>query len=388
MNAAALALAEVVADTKVILCGSAAGSQSLAAGLRAAGAREVLHLSLTDEQAEDVWSQTRSHERVLTDPPKRVAQALERLDADREAVVYAGSFTTCTTLCGRRVLGVRRPEWLAAEDRRQQAVLTGRPGELVAVEQLSEAVRAAPAGGVVVRGLPSDSVSLGSAHNALLGPFTPQPGLRALITRLQRDCELASVSPFVRGLPLTVYGFVAGEHVVTTAPVLGLVFASCSEGRLRAPGIVTDPPLAPAAAEVAIAGAVNAARILSDRVGYRGAFGVDGTLAGGRLLVHDLNPRICAGFRTVRPDLLGGLNASLLDLALRESTDPRPLLSWLPALLPTPTGRAVVLWDGDAQRDKALAALALPDDMETLVNDVGQIARSRGERFLAQPDAA
>lgn len=60
------------------------------------------------------------------------------------------------------------------------------------------------------------------------------------------------------------------------------------------------------------------ARRLHEQTGYAGAFGTDGVVNGSRYMIHEINPRMCAGFALLdqlRPD---ADPLAAVDLVLRE----------------------------------------------------------------------
>lgn len=384
MSAAGDELRALISGRRMLLCGSAAGSKRLAHGLRRAGAEEVSSVDETSADHQETWRRTMAQEHLLTHPPAEVARRLEEVDSERQALIYAGSFTACRRLCERRVLGARRTEWLRAEARAEQVRLLGSPGTVMTLDELHQLLDrpASLARRLVVRGIPRSSVSLASAHNLVIDRDLARRLVHETVDRLREDCDQAAVAPYMPGLPVTVYGFVASDTVIVQRPVLGLVFVSLNDGTIRAPGIIADPPLSPEDQAATIAGAVAAARRIGEELNYRGAFGVDGTLTGSGLVVHDFNPRVCAGFRIIDEHALGDLHPSLLDMTLRESDEPRTLLADLPPRLPTPVLDRPVLWMPDDRRDRAMAELTVDGDMPALLAAIRRVAEERNEEFL------
>lgn len=60
------------------------------------------------------------------------------------------------------------------------------------------------------------------------------------------------------------------------------------------------------------------ARRLHQQTGYVGAFGTDGVLHGDRYLVHEINPRVCAGFALLDQFQPHAAPLAAVDLVLRE----------------------------------------------------------------------
>jgi len=107
---------------------------------------------------------------------------------------------------------------------------------------------------------------------------------------------------------------------------------------------MTDTLLASARTEVHVV-----ARRLNQRLGYIGAFGTDAILADDHHTIHEINPRICAGFSLLDQLLPEAAPLAGIDLVLRESPDasaalasPLVILSTVLERLTTPAYR---LWE-------------------------------------------
>src|SRR5690349_15379422 len=124
----------------VVLCGAASGSKRLAHHLSELGASTVLDLPLPVEHGLRYWERTIQQEQLLANPPGSLAEWLDAADPRGNALVYAGSFTACQRLCGRRVVGARRTSWLRAEGRAAQMRMLRSRGSIVPVDQLRDAV--------------------------------------------------------------------------------------------------------------------------------------------------------------------------------------------------------------------------------------------------------
>jgi hypothetical protein len=81
-----------------------------------------------DIRASDPVDEFRQFERVAADPPAAVTEALDRFDPQGDALLLAAPFQAVTALGGRAVIGGRRPEWVALEDKTTNDALFDRAG--------------------------------------------------------------------------------------------------------------------------------------------------------------------------------------------------------------------------------------------------------------------
>jgi hypothetical protein len=285
---------------------------------------------VVEVRAPDVVAEIRAAMRMLRLLPPDVVDALDRWDPERRALVLSPMFNELPEIAGRRVYGPRRPEWRRLEDKVlvdalwDELGVTRAPSEVVAAEP--GALRAAA--GRLDRG--AGTAWAGDARQGFSGG--------AFCLRWVRDeedaveaaaflgarCDRVRVMPFLEGIPCSIHGVVFPEGVATFRPVemVSLRRPGGSPGgsgsnRLHYAGAATfwDPPAADREVMRDLARRVGAG--LRERVGYRGAFTVDGVLTAEGFLPTELNPRFGAGLATMTRDL-PDLPVSLLDRALVE----------------------------------------------------------------------
>jgi hypothetical protein len=130
-------------------------------------------------------------------------------------------------------------------------------------------------------------------------------------------CDRVRVMPFLEGIPCSIHGVVFPDGVAIFRPVEMVTLRRPGSNRLHYAGAATfwDPPDADREVMRDLARRVGAG--LRERVGYRGAFTVDGVLAAEGFRPTELNPRFGAGLATMTRDL-ANLPVSLLDRALIE----------------------------------------------------------------------
>jgi hypothetical protein len=282
---------------------------------------------VVEVRAPDVVAEIRASMRMLRLLPSEAADALDRWDPERRALVLSPMFNELPEIAGRPVYGPRRPEWRRLEDKVvvdafwDELGVTRAPSEVVAAEP--GALRAAA--GRLDRG--AGTAWAGDARQGFSGG--------ALCLRWVRDeedaaeaaaflgarCDRVRVMPFLEGIPCSIHGMVFPDGVATFRPVelvtLRRPGGGSGSNRLHYAGAATfwDPPAADREVMRDLARRVGAG--LRERVGYRGAFTVDGVLAAEGFLPTELNPRFGAGLATMTRDL-ADLPVSLLDRALIE----------------------------------------------------------------------
>ncbi len=201
----------------------------------------------------------------------------------------------------------------------------------------------------VVQGIPDHGIAMGTSHSYLLPRPADRRQVRELTATLMRDCTRAVVTGFDPGTPCTFYGFITATTIVDFGPIEALVYWDPHTWRLHATGILRPLP-APEGVLASARVEVHAiAQRLHSRLGYVGAFGIDGVLTDDCYAIHEINPRVCAGFSLL--DQLAPQAAPLagIDLVLRERPDTSTALTPLLAVLATALQRqptpAYRLWE-------------------------------------------
>jgi hypothetical protein len=340
---------DLLCDRTIILTGAAAGSRILAEFFTSAGAHPVtfaLH-GIPDE----IRSRFLALEHALAHPDRQLRQGLDALDPTGTALVYAGSFTTTTQLCGRTVIGARASAHLAAENKLNQRSLLDRDSDLIDLpDGLTPPKRA-----TIVQGVPRDGLAMATSHTYLLPARADRTHLARIAKCLACDCDQALTAPFDRGIPCTFYGFVTDSHTIDFGPVEALVYWHPDTYRLHAPGILRPLHLPASTRNAARAAVHRVATKLHQHTGYVGAFGTDGTVSNGTYRIHEINPRVCAGFALL--DQLAPQAAPLIavDLLLRGTPHvyaerlTQPLIDTAEAIAADRTP-AYRLWDSQGQR--------------------------------------
>jgi hypothetical protein len=378
-------IAPLVVGRPVFLVGNATGSKKMADFFAHAGAAAVHDISLPDPEGPLAWRYA-TLEQLLATPPDIVARQADSLDPQGSGVAYAGSFTAVSSFCGRPVLGSRSSRAFAAERKDVQNQLLGHPSRRVLVElsdlaQAHDAITTFTAGRpAALQGIPRELLAMGTSHTYGIPSRAPAETLDHVLTTMAGDCTAVSLAPLDRGISCTYYGFVADDWVVDFGPVEALVYWDRRTWRLHAPGVVRPLPLDDRTAGTCRAAVHRVARELHRHTDYTGAFGTDGVVNGVGYSIHEINPRICAGFALLDQLSPQPVPLAAVDLALRQ--DPgaasRNVVGSLRALaaeLQAAQRPMIRLWDPEHHRsqDHLLMEATTTTDAQTWL----RLARER-----------
>ena len=297
-------------------------------------------------RAPDVMSEIRKAMRLLRLLPSTVVEALDRWDPERRAVVLSPMFNELPEIAGRRVYGPRRPAWRRLEDK----VVVDALWDDLGIMRAPSAVVAAEAEALWAAARRLDrgagTAWAGDARQGFHGGASVLRWVRGVedveeaAAFLGARCDRVRVMPFLEGIPCSIHGVVFPGGVAAFRPVEMVTLRQPGSSRLRYAGAATfwDPP--PADREVMRDLARRAGEGLRERVGYRGAFTVDGVLTAEGFLPTELNPRLGAGLSAMTRDV-PELPVALLDRALVEGE---------PLTLPAAELERQVLDDADRTR--------------------------------------
>ncbi|MGH9230051.1 MAG: hypothetical protein ACRD07_15245, partial [Acidimicrobiales bacterium] len=317
-----------IAGRRIVLAGMpVAATPRWIDQLRSVGAERVLVVGTTlgtgnlpdpehaewidlDIRATDPVDEFRRFERLAADPPADLTEALDGFDPRGDALVLAGPFHAVTAIAGRPVVGGRRAEWVALEDKTTNDGLFDRAGvdrppcEIVAADDRSAlgaaAVRLDRGLGTVWSGDARQGFNGGGAFVRWVTDEARADGAqRWFATR----CRRVRVAPFLEGTPCNIHGFATEDGLAVFRPVEAMTLRSADPPALHYGGAATffDPPEADRARMRVVARRVGS--LLRDDVGFLGSYTVDGVLTGDGFRPTELNPRLGAGFTP----LVGGV---------------------------------------------------------------------------------
>jgi hypothetical protein len=158
-----------------------------------------------------------------------------------------------------------------------------------------------------------DSVWSGDARDGFNGGAEFVRWVRDDATReaakdfFRAHCDRVRIAPFVEGVPCSIHGIVCARGIAVFRPAEMVVLRVDGERGFRYAGASTyyDPP-----ADVRDDMRASARRMgecLRERVGFRGAFTIDGIVGAGGWVATECNPRPGAGIAyasALRPDLV------------------------------------------------------------------------------------
>ena len=241
-------------------------------------------------------------QRALASLPEWVCVELDRFDSDRNAVVLGDFLNENSSLGGRPFVFHRRPEWLALDEKTEVDSLWDAVGIARAPSVIVDATLKAVANafvevdrsdGVVVAVDSSTGWTGGGEGTRWIRDRNPDSIGEALGTWLQPGRRVR-VMPFLEGTPCSIHGIVFDDYVVALRPVEMVVLRKVEGGFFYA-GCASfyDPPDGDREEMRGLGKKVGA--FLRERVGYRGAFTVDGVMTTEGFRPTELNPRNGAG---------------------------------------------------------------------------------------------
>jgi hypothetical protein len=366
----------------------------------------VVHL-LPAENAASLVRAVHQQLQTLADLPADARAALDAWDPERRAVVLASPFFTGRQIGGRPVIGGRRPEWAALEDKTIADALWDTvgvqraPARVVATsyEALTSAARDVDRGaGTVWSGDAREGFNGGGEYVRWV---RDDRQARAASEFFAAHCDWVRVMPFLDGVPCSIHGVVFPDGIAALRPVEMVTLR-------RTDGEATDQfvyggmsthwdPAEPDRAVMRDA-ARRVAAGLREQVGYLGGFSVDGVLTADGFLPTELNPRFSGGLAAIAKGLPDfplqlvldavvsgydvGLTAAQFESLLVESADAH---RWggaglmVPGLDPAETDQRDIIISGDDVR------LARDDEQGHGVLMLGPSAVGAYLRF--EPDA-
>ena len=269
----------------------------------------------------------RDHDRMIRNLPAPAREAVDAYDPDREAVWCVGPFAGSEPIDGRRVVGGRAAAWAALEDK----IVADELWDAVGFPRSPSLVAAVACPDELERA----SIELDLGHGVVWvadgrdgfnggGEFT-----RWVVSAEERAealdffksrCDRVRVMPFLEGVPCSIHGIVFPDGTAVFRPVELAILRG--EGRrfvYGGQGTTWDPPEEDRARMMELVRRTGA--MLSERVGYRGGFGIDGILTSEGFRPTEINPRFSGGLGTLARGLDFEL-FQLLQLNLAVGRDP------------------------------------------------------------------
>lgn len=317
-------LSELLAGRKVIAgVGPLAGLTDLVALLQRCGAEKPLFLYSergagpvpTDEDAHllqvevpsypTMTEELRDLDRVVRGLPSSVREVVDAYDPERAALWCVGPFVCSDPIDGRQVVGGRASAWAALEDKLVSDELWDAVGfprspsevvDIASTDDLEHVSKELDLGsGVVWAADARDGFNGGGEFTRWV--VTAEERAEGLAFFTSR-CDQVRVMPFLEGVPCSIHGIVLPEGTAVFRPVELAILRG--EGRrfvYGGQGTTWDPPEEDRATMRELVRRTGA--LLSERVGYRGGFGIDGILTRDGFRPTELNPRFSGGLTTI-----------------------------------------------------------------------------------------
>jgi hypothetical protein len=241
----------------------------------------------------------RAYRRSIEEPSVELLEAVDAFDPEGTARVLGAGFSRRGHLAGRPVYGVRPAEWGALEDKMVVDDLWDAAG----IDRTPSSIVDVPDAPVASAELAGDLGSVWVADNREGwhggGEYTrwlrSQDDVASALDWFSDHADRVRVMPFLDGLPCSIHGFITNDGVAVFRPVELFILREVDRPLFyyaQAANYWTPPPQI---FDQMRAAARSVGEVLVERVGYRGAFGIDGicTLDGFR--PTELNPRFSVG---------------------------------------------------------------------------------------------
>jgi hypothetical protein len=232
-------------------------------------------------------------------PSTALVAAVDAFDRDGTAMVLGAGFSRMSRLAARPVYGARPAAWGELEDKTtidavwDAAGVTRSPSAVVPVTDAPEASRR----------LATDLGTVWVADNregwhggGEFARWVRSPADEAdAVAWMARHADVVRVMPFLDGIPCSIHGFATGDGVAVFLPIEMLILRRVDRpGFLYAQGANYWEPPGAIVDEMREA-ARSVGRLLRERIGYVGAFGVDGVATSEGFRPTELNPRLSLG---------------------------------------------------------------------------------------------
>ena len=285
------------APRPLVLCGSK--------GTGELPTEEECELVVLGTSGDSMMDGIRTYHAALRDLPGWARERIDAWDPTREARVLASFLDTDFEIDGRASWGGRPEAWIELEDKTtveqvwRAADVDHAPSEVVAARSDDLVAASRRLGGQFASVWAGDNRE-GWHGGAEYTRFVADPSAAAeTIGFFESHCDQVRVMPFLDGVPCSIHGMVFPDRVAAFRPIEMIVFRAPASDRFRYASVATswDPPDEVRAEMRAAARRVGSH--LRERVGYKGAFTMDGVATSDGWFPTELNPRFGAGLGVV-----------------------------------------------------------------------------------------
>lgn len=295
---------------------------------------EEAEVALLGTGGDTMIASIRAAEAGFANPGPEVEARLDAWDPTGEARVYGAFYSAGESVCGRPYWGGRPAAWRALEDKMLAESVWDAAGvpraaaRVVAAEPVAliKASRALDAGaGVVWAGDMREGFNGGAEYVRWI---RSEADAEREAGWFGARCDRVRVMPFLDGLPCSIHGIVVGDTVIAVRPCEMVVLRAPGSTRFRYASAATFWEPHPDDTEAMRDVARRVGAHLRARVGYRGAFTVDGVMTADGFRPTELNPRIGAALMGLARGV-PELPLELMNLAIVAGED----VDWTPKLL-------------------------------------------------------
>lgn len=327
-------LSSVVRNKKIVLIGPPTRSRMMISAFKKSGAADVISISLDSSYYSEISEYNNNFSQELRKPSQLLLKRINEIDPVREALVYAGSSIDVEWLDRRKIIGSRCRAWANLERKEVQTkILSVQHGykscfvflDSMNMNRFIDLCREHYP--CVISGELIKGIEMGTSKVFIINESTKE-AISYVYQELKQSCSGFRIANYMNGMPITVYGF-CSDDIFCYPPVIGIVGYRNLDGKVTAPGIIAlknlNIDLERVREEVQ-----DLIQKVTNKCGFCGAFGVDGVFNKGHYIIHDLNPRICAGFVFVSKYFGGKVPQNVVDIILREhATQANELMSML-----------------------------------------------------------
>jgi len=243
----------------------------------------------------------RAYFAAVADLPAEVRERIDEWDPDHTAMALATGLDPDTPIHGRPTWAGRPAAWMAVEDKTtvdalwDDAGVERAPSEVVpaSLADLQAAAGKLDSGaGTVWVGDNREGWHGGGEYARLVADPTAAGEAAVFMTE---HCDTVRVMPFLEGVPCSIHATVFPEGEYAYRPCEMLVYRRPGSPVFLYAGVATWWEPSAADGEEMRAAALRVAALLRQRIGYRGALGIDGVMTADGFRPTELNPRHSIG---------------------------------------------------------------------------------------------
>ena len=288
---------------------------------------QLLQFSLDhEEHGGSMMTSIRESMRQLADLPPEVEARVEAFDPDHKARAIGPIFDLGLPVAGRAKFGARPVSWQALEDKTTIDALWDDVAIARAPSRIVESTHDALWGAHLDLDDGLGTVWVGDNREGFHGGAEYLRWVRSRQDAQRASEFLAGVSdrarvmPFLEGIPCSIHGMVFPDQTITLRPCEMIVLRHPTLPRLHYSSAATFWDAQPEDARAMRQMAQRVGDALRARVGYRGAFTIDGVMTDEGFVPTELNPRFGAALTYLtRPT--PGLHMMLINLAVVEGIE-------------------------------------------------------------------